>query len=69
MEYETWYDAEQAFDEMLDECYPALRVGFLVFSPSKVLFECDPIAYRTELLDWLDSEGVDTDELAGFPSC
>ena len=69
MEFETWYDAEQAFDEMLDECYPALRVGYLVFSPSKVLLNCDPVAYRTELLDWLDSEGIDTDELGGFPSC
>lgn len=69
MEFETWYDAEQAFDEMLDDCYPAIRIGFLVFSPSKVLFKCDPIAYRTALLDWLDSEGVDTDELGGFSSC
>ena len=69
MEFETWYDAEQAFDEMLDDCYPVIRLGFLVFSPSKVLFNCDPVAYRTELLDWLDSEGVDTDELEGIPSC
>lgn len=69
MEFETWYDAEQAFDEMLDDCYPVIRLGYLVFSPSKVLFKCDPIAYRTELLDWLDAEGVDTDELEGEPSC
>ena len=69
MEFETWYDAEQAFDEMLDDCYPAIRIGYLIFSPSKVLFNCDPVAYRTELLDWLDSEGIDTDELEGSPSC
>ena len=69
MEFETWYDAEQAFDEMLDDCYPVIEIGCLIFSPSKVLFKCDPVAYRTELLDWLDSEGIDTDELEGIPSC
>lgn len=69
MEFETWYDAEQAFDEMLDTSYPVIEIGYLVFSPAKVLFKCDPIAYRTALLDWLDSEGIDTDELEGIPSC
>lgn len=69
MEFETWYDAEQAFDEMLDDCYPVIRLGYHTFSPSKVLFNCDPVAYRTALLDWLDSEGIDTDELGGFSSC
>jgi len=69
MEFETWYDAEQAFDEMLDGSYPVIEIGYLLFSPSEVLFNCDPVAYRTELLDWLDSEGIDTDELEGMPSC
>lgn len=66
---ETWYDAEQAFDEMLDTNYPVIEIGYLIFSPSEVLFKCDPVAYRTGLLDWLDAEGIDTDELEGFPSC
>ena len=69
MEFETWYDAEQAFDEMLDESYPTVFIDAMNFSPSEVLFNCDPIAYRTELLDWLESVGIDTDELGGFPSC
>ena len=69
MEFETWYDAEQAFDEMLDDSYPAIKIGYLTFSPAEVLFNCDPVAYRAGLLDWLDSEGIDTDELEGSPSC
>ena len=69
MEFETWYDVEQAFNEMLDECYPCIEIGFLPFSPSEVLFSCDPVAYRTELMDWLDSDGIATDDLEGEPSC
>lgn len=69
MEFETWYDAEQAFDEMLDDYYPQVSFGGLYFDPSQILKNCDPAAYRTELLDWLDSEGIDTDELEGIPSC
>lgn len=69
MEFETWYDAEQAFDEMLDDSYPVIEIGYLTFSPAEVLFNCDPVAYRTGLLDWLDAEGIDTDELEGSPSC
>ena len=69
MEFETWYDVEQAFNEMLDDRYEIVFVGSMLFSPSEVLFNCDPVAYRTELMDWLDSEGIDTDELGGFPSC
>lgn len=69
MEFETWYDAEQAFEEMLDACCETVFVGSKSFSPSEVLFNCDPVAYRTELMDWLDAEGIDTDELEGEPSC
>ena len=34
------------FDEMLDECYPVVKIGELTFYPSQILKECDPIAYR-----------------------
>ena len=39
MEFETWYDAEQAFDDMLDASYPVIEIGYLTFSPSEVLFK------------------------------
>ena len=69
MEFETWYDAEQAFDEILDDYYPQVSFGWLYFAPSQIWKNCAPIAYRTRLLDWLDAEGIDTDELEGSPSC
>lgn len=47
-------DLERAFDEMLDECYSFESVGgpFAHMSPSSVLKEVDPIAYRCGVNDY-----------------
>ena len=45
-----------SFDDLLDECYPVLRIGDCTFYPSQILADCDPIAYdlmRNEHLDAL----------------
>lgn len=51
-------DTEQAYDEMLDDCYSFSSVGgpFSGLRPSRVLQECDATAYRCGFSDWLDSE-------------
>ena len=51
-------DVDCAYDEMLDECYSFKCVGgiFQYMSPSRVLAECDPTAYRCGKNDWLDGE-------------
>jgi len=46
---------ETMFDEMLDECHPEYELGYFTFSPSDILKSCDPIGYRQEYLNWLDS--------------
>ena len=43
--------AEEKFRQMLDECYPALQIGYLTFSPSRVLEELDPIAFACGVAD------------------
>lgn len=50
-------DREAAFDEMLDECYSFESVGgiFASMSPSRVLKEIDPVAYRCGVSDYEDS--------------
>jgi hypothetical protein len=48
-------------NDWLDEVYPPVDVG-VTLSPSYVLRECDPTAYRCGLIDWLDSEGLTTDQ-------
>lgn len=47
----------EQFDEMLNECCPELEVGQLTFKPDEVLFNCDPVAYRCALIDFIDSIG------------
>jgi len=53
-------DREARFDEMLDECYSFEKVGsiFASMSPSRVLKEVDPIAYRCGVNDYEDSENL-----------
>ena len=48
-------DSEEMFAEMLDECYPQVTVGNCTFSPSAVMAECDPVAFRIGVSENLDS--------------
>lgn len=65
MEITTYTEAIDSFNDMMDECHPQTVIGFSIFSASRVLLDCDPIAYRCSFLDWLDSEGIDSDSLEG----
>lgn len=51
-------DFAQEYDDFLDETYGNIQIGCCTFSPSRVLSELDPIAYRCGFSDWLDSEGL-----------
>lgn len=51
------------FDESLDESVPEIEIGSLTYSPSHVLKNVDPVAYRCSLNDFVDSLDVeDSDE-------
>lgn len=54
----TAIDTQTLYDEMLDECYSFESVGgpFASMSPSRVLAEVDPVAYRCGKNDWEDGE-------------
>ncbi|MCP4053802.1 MAG: hypothetical protein GY739_12205 [Mesoflavibacter sp.] len=49
---------EENYCDMLDECYPEV---FNIL-PSRILLECDPIAYSCGLNDYVDSLEVENDE-------
>jgi hypothetical protein len=52
----------EAFDEMLDECYEPFKMGVLTFHASDILRECDPIAYRIAVGEYEDElEGEDNE--------
>lgn len=56
----TAIDREQRFRDMLDECYSFDAVGgpFACMSPSKVLEEMDPTAFRCGVNDYMDGENT-----------
>ena len=43
-------DFKDSYNDMLDECYPEV----FNISPSRILLECDPIAYGCGLSDYVD---------------
>lgn len=47
------HERNEEYDDMLDSCYPSVKIGAFEFSASDVLFELDPIAYRIGLDEWL----------------
>jgi len=53
----TETEAEDLYDEMLDEVYGLVEIAGLQYETSRILKEIDPIAYRCKMMDWLDSEG------------
>ncbi len=56
-------DLTEMFDDMLDETADgAIVVCGLTFTPSQVLKECDPIAYRLAFNEFLDSMILDLQE-------
>ena len=54
---------EDQFDDSLDDSIPGIEIGCLTYSPSHVLKNVDPIAYRCGLNDFVNSLDVEeTDE-------
>ena len=60
-------DGEDMFEDILDECYPEVTIGNCTFSPSRVMKELDPIAFRIGVQENLDSltEDLNLYELNG----
>ena len=52
-------DGEEMFEEMLDQCYSELSIGCCTFSPSAVMKECDPTAFRIGVSEHLSSLAED----------
>ena len=47
---------EEQFDEWLDDVYPTYAIAGITLSPSQILKNCDPIAYRIALSEIEDDE-------------
>jgi len=51
----SYYEWSQAYDEILDDCEGEIMIAGVLFSPSYILKELDPIAYREGVLSLIDS--------------
>lgn len=60
--FTTISESVNAYDEMLNDVYGSVNVGY-EYDASRVLNAVDPIAYKCGWIDYMDSLGVDTDEL------
>lgn len=50
---------EERYDELLNEVYGEVQLGYMIFMPADIIKELDPIAYRVGLADFeseLDNE-------------
>ena len=58
-------EALELFDEYLDEVQEPVTILGMTYEVSRVLKECDPIAYRVTFHDWIDFVG-DEYEVEGY---
>lgn len=59
----TQSEAQEMFNEMLDECYEEIRFGEMSYLPSDVLESTDPIAHRCGVNDYIDALCQDGDRI------
>lgn len=62
MRYVEEKEAQDKYDDILDEVYGEFKIGSIVFLASEVLKELDPIAYRCGFVDYCDEENITTTE-------
>jgi len=48
----TEYDMDQMYADMLDECYPELKIAGYSYCTSRALEAIDPVAYNCRLADF-----------------
>ncbi len=54
------------YDEMLDNCYPEVKVGGLMYSQSVALYRLDPIAYQVGMNDYESSLRTDYENYGSY---
>lgn len=63
MSYTTMSELVEAYRDFLDEVEEEVVIAGCAFSPSRILEELDPVAFRYGYLDYADAMEIDIDEL------
>jgi hypothetical protein len=59
MQVYTQSEARAMYDELLDDCYPEVKIGYSTFSPSDVLRRMDPTCYEIGFTEYCDNAADD----------
>jgi len=62
----TEEEGMERYDAMLDQCYEPYNMSGMIYMPSDILKECDPIAYRVGFSDYADSLAEDGTPVEGW---
>lgn len=54
------------YDDMLDDCYPEVKVGGLMYAQSVALYRLDPIAYQVGMNDYESSLRSDYENYGSY---
>ena len=61
--FTTISESVAAYNDMINEVDGPVVIAGMEFDPAHALNELDPIAYKCGWIDYMDSLGIDTDEL------
>lgn len=56
LESSVMANVEENYDDMLDDAYGEFTIGCCTFTASQILRECDPIAYRCGIADFVNAD-------------
>jgi len=54
------------YDDMLDDCYPEIKVGGLMYAQSVALYRIDPIAYQVGMNDYESALRTDYEDYGSY---
>lgn len=59
----TEWEAEERYEEFLNEAYGYVTIAGLEYATGTALKRLDHTAFRCGMLEWLDSEGIEIEEV------
>ncbi len=54
------------YDDMLDDCYPEVKVGGLMYAQSVALYRIDPISYQVGMNDYESALRIDYENYGSY---
>ena len=53
-QFELDLEIKESFIDLLNDCYPTVKIGYSIFTPAEILECCDPVAFSIGLIEHED---------------